>query len=527
MESPAPQREYLLLPSHPTPNGPLHLGHIAGPYLRLDVLRRVLQRRGDRAVVMFPFDVFDSYVLLKAHQDNKSPGEIVEQVSAEILEDLKVMDIGVDAVVNPLSPEWSQAYAAAVMDVVERLRARSALELRRETFIYSPKAKRFIVGCWLLGKCPNCYRDSGGYSCEGCGAHYRPEEIGAPHPRLPEAQTKTVAVRTLFFSMKDDAELVVWVKKNLPPDFRDIILQQLKRAGACLRITVPGTWGVPYDVDGQKIPQVVFPGFASLGLMLACGREYKKDHGRCDPFDLGSGITTVCSFGIDNTVTRVLSCVGGPLAMKDCRLPDHFLLNHFYRLEGKKFSTSRKHAIWVKEVPIMPPNTSDIVRFYLLKTAPENGESDFSRTDFDNLANEFVTEWNPAVAEALTAIPLESPPPVPEALFTALTEALRLQENHLDLEDFHVREIPLQLRQWVQSRNKWRRDDTYWWLKGLALLCWPILPKLSSFLWDYLGGEGNPENSKYTLRTRPRTGLTPPFMFHSVSGLSFGMYADG
>src|SRR5947209_5131772 len=60
------KRDYLLIPGIPTPNGPFHLGHIAGPFLRMDALARYRRMRGDRAVVISGTDAFETHVLLKA-----------------------------------------------------------------------------------------------------------------------------------------------------------------------------------------------------------------------------------------------------------------------------------------------------------------------------------------------------------------------------------------------------------------------------------------------------------------------------
>jgi methionyl-tRNA synthetase len=64
--------------------------------------------------------------------------------------------------------------------------------------------------------------------------------------------------------------------------------------------------------------------------------------------------------------------------------PNKYLMNEFYLLEGSKFSTSRGHAIWIRDICEREP--SDLVRFYLCHTRPEH-----SRTDFTEAAyREFV-----------------------------------------------------------------------------------------------------------------------------------------
>jgi methionyl-tRNA synthetase len=49
---------FFLMPIPPTPNGRLHLGHIAGPYLRMDMLGRYLRSQGHRVDVVSAVDGF-------------------------------------------------------------------------------------------------------------------------------------------------------------------------------------------------------------------------------------------------------------------------------------------------------------------------------------------------------------------------------------------------------------------------------------------------------------------------------------
>lgn len=486
---PAAPRDHLLLPSHPTPNGRLHLGHVAGPYLKMDVLRRALRRRGDRAVLMFALDSVESYVLLKAHQLGVGPGEVVSRYAGEIMQDLAALDIETDFFLDPLAESFADTYRASLVESVDRLRLRSAIEERTERFLYCPATSRFIVGCWLLGRCPTCGLESGGYSCEACGAHYRPEELGKQRSRLAEGALEAITCRTLFMRVHDEAALRRRIEELLPAAFQNIVVRYLDRSGATLRVSVPGTWGVPINVEGEMRPQVIYSGFASLGLLHALGRAYAHRFGKSNPFRPDSDVTVTCSFGVDNTVSRIMSCVGGVLGDESFRPPDSFLLNYFYRLEGAKFSTSRNHAIWASAIGNISPTMPDTVRLHLLRTAPEENETDFNVNNFLAEAKELFEEWNPVIGRALSEA---APTPVPEPVIRAFEEALAAQESYLDTSAFRSRLLPGVLRHWITLGRTWAHEFPYWWLKGFATLGWPVLPRLCSSLWSYLGHEGEP-----------------------------------
>lgn len=48
--------------SRPTPNGPLHLDHLSGPYLRADILKRYLIQQGHEVCLVTGVDAFETYV---------------------------------------------------------------------------------------------------------------------------------------------------------------------------------------------------------------------------------------------------------------------------------------------------------------------------------------------------------------------------------------------------------------------------------------------------------------------------------
>jgi methionyl-tRNA synthetase len=457
----------------------------------MDVLKRALRRRGDHSVLMFAVDSFESYVLLRAHHLNISPGEVAALHTHEIRKDLKALDIEVDLFLDPLE---SDLYHNSIIDRVESLRSRSAIEERKETFLYCADSSRFIIGCWLLGRCPNCGSESGGYSCEACGCHYRPEELTDKRSRLDEGPLTTVTCRTMFLRVRNTALLHHHIEQMLPPAFQKILRQYLNRSEAVLRISVPGNWGVPISVEGEASPQVVYSGFASLGLLDAFGREYAQHFGRGNPFHPDSDVTTICSFGIDNTVSRVMSCVGGALDETNFRPPDSLLLNYFYHLEGAKFSTSRNHAIWASAIESISPNISDIVRFYLLETSPEEAETEFRVSSFFKTASELFEKWNRVIEQALSNL-LPSPPPEP--LLRAFDEAMEMQENCLDPHSFRSRDLPNVIRNWIELGHNWAQEFPYWWLKGFAVLAWPVLPKLCSSLWLHMGHNGSPTQDSF------------------------------
>src|SRR5579859_3905820 len=105
------RRHYLLIPSPPTPNGRLHLGHIAGPFLKLDVMARAFRMDGDIAGIMSASDVYESYVTLRAWRDGLEPEQVCEKYHALIARDMDALMIEYDGYCDPLAVTERQMVA--------------------------------------------------------------------------------------------------------------------------------------------------------------------------------------------------------------------------------------------------------------------------------------------------------------------------------------------------------------------------------------------------------------------------------
>src|SRR5262249_1200159 len=67
-------------------------------------------------------------------------------------------------------------------------------------------------------------------------------------------------------------------------------------------------------------------------------------------------------------------------------------VNEFYELDFSKFSTSRGHAVWGKDV--LGPHTVDSVRFHLARTRPEGRRTNFTTEEYDHTVQQtLIGTW--------------------------------------------------------------------------------------------------------------------------------------
>ncbi len=160
-----------------------------------------------------------------------------------------------------------------------------------------------------------------------------------------------------------------------------------------MAITHPAGWGVRPDQDdvpGQVIWVWNELAFGLLYGIEALGRTLGKDWSITDPQD---DWKIVHFLGYDNTFYHSIFC---PALFKIAHpgwTPDmDYHLNEFYLLDGDKFSTSRRHAIWGKD--FLTPGNVDSVRFYLSLTRPETHRTNFTLEQYEAVTRDtLVGTW--------------------------------------------------------------------------------------------------------------------------------------
>ncbi|KTC45109.1 hypothetical protein AO262_29335 [Pseudomonas fluorescens ABAC62] len=124
---PRTTRQILFTPP-PTPNGDLHLGHISGPYICADIIKRYLQSQGTPASLIVGLDKHQSYVELKARQQGIAPREVYERYSRSILSTFENAGIGYDEVHDC----DSHFHLEFVHDFIQRLAAKDILQIKAQ-----------------------------------------------------------------------------------------------------------------------------------------------------------------------------------------------------------------------------------------------------------------------------------------------------------------------------------------------------------------------------------------------------------
>ena len=127
-------------------------------------------------------------------------------------------------------------------------------------------------------------------------------------------------------------------------------------------------------MPGQVIWVWLELGFGFIYGIETLGRKLGKDWSVADPQD---DWKIVHFLGYDNTFYHSIFSPALYKIASPGWTPDiDYNVNEFYLLDGDKFSTSRRHVIWGKD--ILTPDNVDAIRFYLSLTRPETRRTNFT-----------------------------------------------------------------------------------------------------------------------------------------------------
>ncbi|MBI3926826.1 MAG: class I tRNA ligase family protein [Armatimonadetes bacterium] len=539
-----------VMPSPPTSNGKLHLGHLAGPYLGADLYRRFSKMRGIDAFYVSCTDDYQSYVVRKAAEDGVTPEAAASRYGKLILDTLRAAGIEPDLF---LHPHRAPRYGSYVQQTFQQLYESGKLVAQERECLYCDSCKRYLFDGFVVGTCPSCGEFALGDMCDGCSRPVDPARLGEPSCAACENPASIRTERRLVFPLGDYREALSahYRQQALPPRLGALVASVLRDGPDRLAVSQISDWGLSVPMpgfEGQVISAwfetALAPLFLSEVLATMSGLPGGKRAFWADP-----RAEVVQFFGVDNSF---FVTVQDPAVVSACepglRLPTRFVVNEFLLFDEAKFSSSRGHALWADELLEKVP--SDLVRFYLCHIRPENRPTTFDFRIFrDTIRGEILEGWQGWLKRLGRALALECQGMAPPALGMGedhhrfQQELCRLWENagrHYEVESFSPQRVTRLLCELVRVSAEFGAGME--WLAGLeeraeerrtalalelmaartlALMAAPIMPSFAAWLWKALGYDGPLDGNTW--------GETPDAVpaGQRIRGLTSGFFPDG
>jgi len=384
-----PTRRALITCAPPNPNGDLHLGHLSGPFLGADVLRRYLAARGHEVHYVSYTDDHSCYVERKATELGRTPRETSFTYTRRIEETLARAGMLPHYYEHP---HREPVHDQVVHDHFLRLHRAGTLAERDLPVPWCEHCRSYRYEAGVRGRCPACGQPSDGMYCEDCGRPHEPEGVAEGVCTRCQHPTTMRTIRRLVFPLDRYGERLAdyYAGRDWRPKLLDYCGDLVKQGLPPTPVSRRTSYGIPVPLSGWN-GHILDTWYSGIFGYLAATMAYGTALGRQELWRelwLEPDTAIIHFIGFDCSFSHAVLWPALLMALGGLNLPRHVITNEFYNLEGGKFSTSRNHAIWgtefLREVP------ADALRLHLCLTSPETVQTSFQERGFAATNNDLL-----------------------------------------------------------------------------------------------------------------------------------------
>jgi len=368
--------KFIVTATPPTPNGDLHLGHLSGPFLAADVMQRRLKQLGHDVLFVTYSDDYQSYLPRKTHALRRKPFAYARLMRQAMQLSLELVDIRFDtfmqAADTPAYQRSGEHYAQLVA---------GQIELKEQKTFYCSACNLYGYEGFGRTKCNWCGTSSDTSQCEHCARMPDIEKITTMTCMSCQNAMQPVQVKQHIWKVGQNYPAVKAALQQRPTRIclTNYLDEVLSNEHEQWPLTRPGDAGVSVAaLDNYPL----HTWFLGLSGYRSCVESYLAANPERGEFAEWWAPETelVHLLGFDCSYSHAVGYSSLLLADQTGPRPGTFITNRFLKLDGEDFSTSRGHAVWIKDLTGQYP--SDAIRLFCALTAPETAVSNFSREQF-------------------------------------------------------------------------------------------------------------------------------------------------
>ncbi|MEI8593314.1 class I tRNA ligase family protein [Photobacterium sp. Hal280] len=368
----------LIQTAFPTPNGPLHLGHLSGAYLISDIHRRCCELKGIETFSFCGTFGHTNHIDRSAEVQALSYNELASRSEQKIINNLEMFQTRYDAFLTHFSTLTSGSFNTSTTKFIEVLMSSSYLDEREVLHPYSDSYGDFVSESYVSGGCPNCGEITIGMECESCGLYQDECELIDPFHSVTKEKLTHRPIKRLYLTL--DREIIT-----------ELLATCYSNNVAMGRTSFDGFKGYLEnnsltDIAVTSIRRNGISIYGDQKLSVIMERALRTYHAislfpEAERHVFFCGKDNMCGTAI--FLPYILKVLGVP----DKQIPISVITN-FCLLEGRKFSTSAGHAIWASEFLNSYP--ADLLRLYLSGIQNQTFESRFSVGEFHESSRNFI-----------------------------------------------------------------------------------------------------------------------------------------
>jgi methionyl-tRNA synthetase len=406
----------------PYANGPRHIGHVSGFGVPSDVFSRYMRMAGHDVLMVSGTDEHGTPIQVQADADGVTPRQLADRYNRVIVEDLHGLGLSYDL----FTRTTTRNHYAVTQELFAGLYRNGYIIEKTTLGAISPSTGRTLPDRYIEGTCPICGYDSArGDQCDNCGNQLDPEQLINPRSRINGETPEFVETEHFFLDLPAFAEAIGnWLdqregwRPNVLKFSRNLLDDLQPRA-----ITRDLEWGVPIPLDGwrDRTDKRIYVWFDAVIGYLSASIEWARRSGDPEAWrqwwaadGLGKDAVGYYFMGKDNIVFHSVIWPalllgysgegdkgGEPGELGRLNLPTEVVSSEYLTMEGKKFSSSRRVVIYVRD--FLERYDADALRYFIAAAGPESNDTDFTWAEFVRRNNdELVAGWGNLVNRSIS-----------------------------------------------------------------------------------------------------------------------------
>ncbi|HEU4515636.1 MAG TPA: methionine--tRNA ligase [Nocardioidaceae bacterium] len=407
----------------PYANGPRHIGHVAGFGVPSDVFSRYMRMAGHDVLMVSGTDEHGTPILVAADEEGVTPRELADRNNRLIVEDLVALGLAYDL----FTRTTTRNHYTVAQEMFRTVHRNGYMVERTTKGAISPSTGRTLPDRYIEGTCPICGADGArGDQCDNCGNQLDPTDLINPVSKINGEVPEFVETKHFFLDLPaladalgkwlDDREASGTWRPNVIRFSKNILEDIRPRA-----MTRDIDWGIPVPLEGwedQPAKRLYVWFDAVIGYLSASiewarrlgepdrWREWWNDPESLSYYFMGKDNITFHSqiWPAELLAYNGQGTLGGePGEYGVLNLPTEVVSSEFLTMEGRKFSSSKKVVIYVRDM--LERYQADALRYFICAAGPENQDSDFTWAEFVRRTNdELVAGWGNLVNRTATMI---------------------------------------------------------------------------------------------------------------------------
>jgi methionyl-tRNA synthetase len=517
----------------PYANGPRHIGHVSGFGVPSDVFSRYMRMAGHDVLMVSGTDEHGTPILVQAEAEGASPRELADRYNRVIVEDLAGLGLSYDL----FTRTTTRNHYLVAQELFRAVYANGYMIEQTTKGAISPSTGRTLPDRYIEGTCPICgYDGARGDQCDNCGNQLDAIDLINPRSKINGEVPEFVETQHFFLDLpKLAAALKAWLETRT--QWRPNVLKFSLNLLDDLRpraMTRDIDWGIPVPLPGwednpNKRLYVWFDAVIGyLSASIEWGRRHELAGGEPDAWRKWWNDEAARSYyfmGKDNITFHAQiwpaellgnngqgELGGKPGAYGVLNLPTEVVSSEYLTMEGRKFSSSRRVVIYVRD--FLQRYDADALRYFIAVAGPESTDTDFTWSEFVRRNNdELVAGWGNLVNRTIAMASKNfgaTPPAGP--LAAADEELLALSRNGFAavgalLGKHRMKAAIGEAMKVVAEANRYLSDQAPWKVKDterlgtilhVALqvisdcntLLTPFLPHSAQKVYEAMGGTG-------------------------------------